>query len=588
MSAEGLAAQSPGRRRWLRASFGVKINFLLGLGMAILLAVGVNAYRSIDALIEAGREETLTQVRITQLEGTLASLQGAVASQRAYLLTGRESDLVDYRARRVSVNNELGVLLANMRDTEQSALVRQFTVLVSTRIAGLDAVLEVRDRGGTPAAAAMLGRPPTTWLDGQIGASAEALRARALRSLRVRQANTESNAENTVFLISWGGIFACALLGWAMLAILRNQRLRHTAELALRQSEAQLRLITDSVPALIGFVDREGRLRFHNRGLQNWFARPPAELQGADLRALFGEEAFAALEPGVAEVLRGQPVSLVFTVAAAVGEPKDLSVQLVPRVEPDGAVSGYYALVTDVTALKQVERMKSDFVTNVSHELRTPLTSIRGSLGLVAAGVTGALPDKARELVNIAVQNCERLVRLVNDILDSERMRSGKMPFKLELVDIDALIRRSVTEIEGFAATLNVKLVFEPPHAACTVNADPDRLMQVVTNLLSNACKFSPAGGSVEVKVEAPGAMVRVTVSDRGPGVPPEEERELFERFMQVGAGKSRQVGGTGLGLNICRLIIERLSGGIGYLPRSGGGSTFYFDLPRVEAGSAN
>jgi signal transduction histidine kinase len=167
-------------------------------------------------------------------------------------------------------------------------------------------------------------------------------------------------------------------------------------------------------------------------------------------------------------------------------------------------------------------------------------------------------------------------------------MRSGKMPFKMESVDVAALIRRSVTETEGFASTLNVKLAFAPPHVAYMVNADPDRLMQVVTNLLSNACKFSPAGGSVEVKVETPGAMVRVSVSDRGPGIPAGEERELFERFMQVGAGKSRQVGGTGLGLNICRLIIERLSGKIGYLPRPGGGSVFYFDLPYVAAGSAS
>ncbi len=574
-----------GRRRWLRASFGVKINFLLGLGLAILLAVGVSAHRSIDALMEAGREETLTQARITQLEGTLASLQGAVASQRSHLLTLRQTDLRDYRARRIAVNNELGVLLASMRDTEQSWLVRQFAVSVSERLAGLDAVLDASDRVGTRAAIGMLERADTGRLDAKIAATAEALRTRSLHSLRVRRANTEQNAENTAFLISWGGIFACALLGWAMLAIVRHQRFRLTAERALRQSEAQLRLITDSVPALIGFIDKGGRLQFYNRGLQTWFDRPLADLHGVSLRGLFGEEVFRALEPGVEEVLRGQSVSLVFSVPTADGGMKDLSAQLVPRVEADGGVSGYYALFTDVTALKQVERMKSEFVTNVSHELRTPLTSIRGSLGLVAAGVTGTLPEKARELINIAVQNCERLVRLVNDILDSERMRSGKMPFKMELMDIAALIERSVSETEGFAATLKVRLSFEPPAVPCIVNADSDRLVQVVTNLLSNACKFSPAGDCVDVRVEPKGDRVLVTVSDHGPGVPAGEERELFERFMQVGAGKSRQVGGTGLGLNICRLIVERLSGAIGYSPRPGGGSVFYFDLPRVESG---
>ena len=131
---------------------------------------------------------------------------------------------------------------------------------------------------------------------------------------------------------------------------------------------------------------------------------------------------------------------------------RELSAQLVPRRDETGAVIGYYALFTDVTALKQVERMKSEFVSTVSHELRTPLTSIRGSLGLVAAGVTGALPPKAKELVEIAVQNCERLVRLVNDILDSERMMSGKMPFNLEPLALRTLVERSMRETEAFAA----------------------------------------------------------------------------------------------------------------------------------------
>ena len=584
-------SQQGGRLGWLRASFGVKINFLLGLGLAVLLAVGVSAYRSIDALMEAGREETLTQARIAQLEGTFASLRGVIAVHRTYLLTRRDIDRRDYVARHEALNVDLGRLLASMRNTEQAALTRQFTASVSERLAGLDAALVMRKRIGLQAALAALESPAIVHLDVKIHESAEAMRSRALRALRVRQADTELTAENTAFLISWGGAFAAALLMWAMLAILRNQTLRRSAELALRQSEAQMRLITDSVPALIGFVNKEGVLQFYNRGLQSWSGRPLGNLlgslKGASLGTLFGEEARRALEPHVAQVLRGEAQSFVFSVDSVSGERKDLSAQLVPKAEPDGVVSGYYALFTDVTALQQVERMKSDFVTNVSHELRTPLTSIRGSLGLVAAGVTGALPDKARELVGIAMQNCERLVRLVNDILDSERMRAGKMPFKIEAVDLAALIERSIGETQGFAAALGVTLLFERPAKPCRVSADIDRLVQVMSNLLSNACKFSPPSERVEVAVSDNGGMIRVTVSDRGPGVPAHEQEKLFERFMQVGEGSARQLGGTGLGLNICRTIIERLAGRVGYLPRPGGGSVFYFDLPLLDTQEA-
>ena len=157
--------------------------------------------------------------------------------------------------------------------------------------------------------------------------------------------------------------------------------------------------------------------RSHNHTFERWFRHPVDNLFSTTLRELFGEESFRTMEPHIATVLQGKAVDFNFTYESPDEGKKDLSAQLVPRREESGAVSGFYALVTDITALTEVERMKSEFVATVSHELRTPLTSIRGSLGLLAGGVTGVLPEKARTLVGIATQNCERLVRLINDIL---------------------------------------------------------------------------------------------------------------------------------------------------------------------------
>lgn len=346
------------------------------------------------------------------------------------------------------------------------------------------------------------------------------------------------------------------------------------------------------MPALIGYADSDGRLQFHNKPFEQWLGRPAERVHGFTLRNLLGSETYDRIEPRIAQVLEGSAVQFDFSFRGPDGRAADLSAQLVPQHDARQRVTGYYLLVTDITALKEVDRLKSEFVTTVSHELRTPLTSIRGSLGLLAAGVTGVLPDKARELVRIAAQNCERLVRLINDILDSEKMLSGKMDLKLHTLDLGNLVERSVSANEGFAATHGVRVSVSASGRldtdaatvpAIQVRADEDRLVQVLTNLLSNACKFSVSGGEVGVSLTRADGMARVSVSDRGPGVPAGFRARLFERFSQSDSNDVRRVGGTGLGLNICRGIIERHGGRIAHAERAGGGSTFFFEIPVAE-----
>jgi PAS domain S-box-containing protein len=245
-----------------------------------------------------------------------------------------------------------------------------------------------------------------------------------------------------------------------------------------------------------------------------------------------------------------------------------------------------YAVARDVEEQKRIEQLKNDFVSVVSHELRTPLTSIRGSLGLIAGGVAGELPAKARSLVDIAAKNCERLVRLINDILDVEKIESGQMGFRLAPVDLAALAEQAIESNRAYAEGYEVELRIEAAEEA-RVWGDADRLLQVITNLISNAVKFSPRGGVVEVAVTRGEGEARVAATDHGQGIPPEFRQRIFEKFAQADSSSTREKGGTGLGLSISRAIIERHQGRIGFVSEPGVATTFFFDLPEWRAPAA-
>jgi PAS domain S-box-containing protein len=244
----------------------------------------------------------------------------------------------------------------------------------------------------------------------------------------------------------------------------------------------------------------------------------------------------------------------------------------------------FVMFVRNISKRKRNERLKDDFVATVSHELRTPLTSIAGSLGLLIGGASGKLPASAARLLSIAYTNSQRLVRLINDILDIEKIESGKVTFYLQPVELRPLIEQAIEANRGFADGYGARIVLDPAAPTATVRADVDRMMQVVTNLLSNAVKFSPTGEVVEISIEPRGETVRVSVRDHGPGIPDEFKMRIFDKFAQADASDARQKGGTGLGLNIVKQIITQHGGKIGFEAAPGGGTIFYFELPRIAA----
>ena len=234
---------------------------------------------------------------------------------------------------------------------------------------------------------------------------------------------------------------------------------------------------------------------------------------------------------------------------------------------------------------REEARLKDEFVSTVSHELRTPLTSIAGSLGLLTGGATGALPEPAMRLLKIAHKNSERLVRLINDLLDIEKMESGKLIYDFKRLDVRALVEQAVDANLGFAESHGVRLALDPGAASNFVRADSDRLMQVITNLLSNAIKFSPRNEEVRVAIELRINDVRITVRDHGIGIAEHFKQRIFEKFAQDDAPDARQKGGTGLGLSIVKQIVTRLGGTVGFDGAEGGGTIFHVDLPNSELG---
>ncbi len=245
---------------------------------------------------------------------------------------------------------------------------------------------------------------------------------------------------------------------------------------------------------------------------------------------------------------------------------------------PAGPARRLITSFMDIDARKQAEEMKSEFVSTVAHELRTPLTSIVGALGLMRSKVVGDLTEKGDRLVAIAQDNCERLVNLINDLLDVEKIESGKIAFDFETESLSHLLSLAEEQNALYAEQKGATIELEPLDHDVKVEVDKARFAQVMSNLLSNAAKYSPPGGKITISADASDRSVRIKIRDRGPGIPTGFRDRIFQRFTQ--ANDSGQKAGTGLGLSIAKAIVEAHRGTIGFDTVEGQGTTFFFDLP--------
>jgi PAS domain S-box-containing protein len=361
--------------------------------------------------------------------------------------------------------------------------------------------------------------------------------------------------------------------------VLQRTRELESSQAELRESEALFRSLSESSPVGIFKIDAEGKCTYTNPRCQAIGGFTPAAALGDGWMQFVHPEDIQLIMSkwSQSQSLDGE-FSCEFRHIQQDGTIRFCRVKTAPIFSDRSQLIGHVGTVTDITESLAIEKMKNEFISIVSHELRTPLASIRGSLGLLATGVLKSKPETAKQMLEIASSDTERLVRLVNDILDLERLDSSQVTLVKQWCDAQVLMRKSAEAVLALAAENNIDLSILPETAK--IWADPDRIVQLLVNLLSNAIKFSAPGSTVTVRVEDLGDRILFEVKDRGRGIPADKLETIFGRFQQVDASDSRQKGGTGLGLAICRTIVQQHGGRIWAESVVSEGSSFYFTVP--------
>jgi PAS domain S-box-containing protein len=355
-----------------------------------------------------------------------------------------------------------------------------------------------------------------------------------------------------------------------------------------RQVEAsgrKLALFADRAPIAVLEIDIEARVQQTNPAAEVLFGYAATELTGQPVEVLVAPEARAEFSARWRSLVDTQRPMMAQLIPNVRHDGLDIVCEwtVTPLVSPDGRILSVIAQVRDMSRQLEAERIKKEFTSTLSHELRTPLTSIIGSLELVNSGVLGGLSQDVSDLTVIAERNGQRLLDLINDLLDVEKIRAGKFTLAPAVLQIDDVLEEALVLNRAFAERYKVKLSALGRLPEPQIYADRKRLLQVLTNLLSNAVKFSPEGETVDVALEDRDSKVRVSVHDRGPGVPESFRAKMFTRFSQADSTTARQQGGTGLGLAICKHLIEIMHGRIDFQDRAGGGTTFWFELPKYK-----
>ncbi len=342
--------------------------------------------------------------------------------------------------------------------------------------------------------------------------------------------------------------------------------------------------VLESFPTGVLVCDANWRMVWVNRKATEMTGLPPGALAGRHL-CLLPSLLQDLVEPG--EKMQQQLVRLACHPEAAsktVYEWHRPDLRYIEQTtaeirDSQGRPLGYVCSLSDITQAKEVDEMKNEFISVASHELRTPMTSIKGSLDLLLGGYAGPIPESVRELLEIGQMAVDRLIRLINDILDISKIEAGKIELNLDVQDSQELVQRAVNSLRHYAESASVSLVVPETAPVSPVLADRDRMEQVLTNLLSNAIKYSPRGSAVEVTVCETDAKVRFSIRDFGPGIPPDKLDRVFDKFQQLEGSKK----GTGLGLAICQALVREHGGAIWVKSALGEGACFEFELPAAQ-----
>ncbi|MDH5359181.1 MAG: ATP-binding protein [Gammaproteobacteria bacterium] len=348
------------------------------------------------------------------------------------------------------------------------------------------------------------------------------------------------------------------------------------------ESFARSSAIVETAVEGIVTMDEYGKIESFNPAAENLFVRKLDDVIGMDFIDLLNKN---NIQPNalLKQIMRMSDESNnrgVIELEAYTISGEILPVEIAVSVLSLKHKKIYTAFINDISERKQAEKLKNEFISNVSHELRTPLTSIRGAIGLMASSKIGEMPEKFKSMLTITLENTERLVRLINDILDIQKLEAGGVVFALSPIELAPIIEQCVEQNVAYAEQYGVRLNILNNIRNIVIKTEPDRLNQVLTNLISNAVKFSSVGDEVIISVSKISQYVRISVSDNGPGIPEEYRETIFDKFSQIDGSATRAKGGTGLGLNIAKSYVYRMNGEIGFDSIQGVGTTFFIELP--------
>ncbi|WP_426010661.1 ATP-binding protein [Caulobacter sp. DWR2-3-1b2] len=574
---------------------GLRLPAVVGLIVVplLLLTVALEIRREFDRGRELRAAVNHSYEKRLQMLTVFSLMQDAETGSRGYVITGQKRFLEPYnhaaealgqerRRLRALQEDELGTQGADRAELGELDAIE---AKIDAKLARVRLTIAARDTRGAAAAQAMVSNGIGKQLMDELRVLMAQMASAERQALTERVIADEERTHATERVTLTLFLILGALLFGAFVLILLQGRGRQRLLEKVELNAARMTAIFDSAQDGLLTFNLSGTVESLNRAGQGMFGYGPVETLGRDASMLFDipEDGRLFLDRlgGGRDLREGLTRELQARRNDGSTFPAEVSLG---RFD---LASGAYvvAAVRDMSERRRIEQMKSEFVSTVSHELRTPLTSIAGSLGLLAGGAGGELSERTGRLVGIAHANSQRLVRLINDILDTEKIESGQMTFAMEAMDVVELARRALDAMQGLADELGVKLVLTASEAL-TVRGDADRLAQVLTNLLSNAAKFSPKDATVEVSISRLEAgRARVSVRDHGPGVPESFRQRIFSKFAQADGSDTRRLGGTGLGLAICREIVERHGGRIFFDSPPGEGATFHVDLPLFDAG---
>ncbi|MGZ8335369.1 MAG: sensor histidine kinase [Allosphingosinicella sp.] len=565
------------RLPWLIAAITVPL-ILFGLGGLV-----TGEFERSNALRDALDRSFERRAHIAEI---FSELQDLEAGERGYLLTSQPSFLEPYRRARQHIGSKLDAVASDLRlDIERRDMVSVLTVAVADKIDFVDRVIELHQAGRRNESKRLV-------MSGGGERAMDRIRriiAEIERLERGRIANQTSLYEASRRNAQWRSrtlqTLLVVLLIVAFWMISRTMSDKHRALQSHHDLSTRYSAILNSARDGIIIINPSGSIESLNPAAARMYGYSAEELIRRDVGLLLNLAPFHGFVESFLKRMRRRAGEAGFVQEIWSRRKDDSAFPSDVAVSPVTLAEGsrYLAVIRDITDRKQIEQMKSEFVSTVSHELRTPLTSIAGALGLLSGGAAGSLGAQAKRLIEIAHGNAERLVRLINEILDVEKIESGKSGMQIVPLLLCPLLRETIEANASFAARFGVRFEIEECPGQAAVMADPDRLAQVVTNLLSNAAKFSPAGAAVQVGVVQLGRCYRITVSDRGPGIPESFRARIFGKFAQADSSDSRARAGTGLGLSIVREIVNRLGGSVGFEDREGGGTSFHVDLPAVQ-----